>query len=50
MHILAALPRLAHGEPVARVAADVGYATPSAFGAMFKRVLGTSPSRYFPGG
>ena len=45
--LLAALPRLASGEPVARVAADVGYATPSAFGAMFKRVLGVSPTRYF---
>jgi len=45
--LLAALPRLARGEPVARVAADVGYATPSAFGAMFKRVLGVSPTRYF---
>ncbi|GIJ45846.1 AraC family transcriptional regulator [Virgisporangium aliadipatigenens] len=47
--LLAALPRLAAGEPVARVAADVGYATPSAFGVMFKRVLGTSPARYFSG-
>jgi hypothetical protein len=45
--LLAALPRLAGGEPVARVAVDVGYSTPSAFGAMFKRVLGTSPTRYF---
>jgi AraC-like DNA-binding protein len=45
--LLAALPRLASGEPVARVAADVGYATPSAFGAMFKRILSTSPTRYF---
>jgi AraC-like DNA-binding protein len=45
--LLAALPRLAAGEPVARVAADVGYATPSAFGAMFKRVLGVSPTSYF---
>jgi hypothetical protein len=45
--LLAALPRLAAGEPVARVAADVGYATPSAFGAMFKRVLGVSPTAYF---
>ena len=45
--LLAALPRLARGEPVARVAAEVGYATPSAFGAMFKRVLGVSPTRYF---
>ena len=45
--LLAALPRLAAGEPVTRVAADVGYATPSAFGAMFKRVLGASPTAYF---
>ena len=45
--LLAALPRLAAGEPVTRVAADVGYATPSAFGAMFKRVLGVSPTAYF---
>jgi AraC-like DNA-binding protein len=45
--LLAALPRLAAGEPVGRVAADVGYATPSAFGAMFKRVLGVSPTAYF---
>ena len=45
--LLAALPRLARGEPVARIATDVGYATPSAFGAMFKRVLGVSPTRYF---
>jgi AraC-like DNA-binding protein len=45
--LLAALPRLAAGEPVARVATDVGYATPSAFGAMFKRVLGVSPTAYF---
>jgi AraC-like DNA-binding protein len=45
--LLAALPRLAAGEPVTRVSADVGYATPSAFGAMFKRVLGVSPTAYF---
>jgi AraC-like DNA-binding protein len=45
--LLAALPRLAQGEPVSRVATDVGYATPSAFGAMFRRVLGTSPTGYF---
>lgn len=47
--LLAALPRLAQGEPVTRVASAVGYATPSAFGAMFKRVLGVSPTRYFGG-
>src|SRR5436309_1694231 len=42
-----ALRLLAEGEPVTRVAHAVGYATPSAFGAMFVRQLGVSPARYF---
>lgn len=42
-----ALTRLAAGEPVTRVALDLGYASPSAFGAMFRRAFGTTPSRYF---
>jgi len=41
-----ALERLILGEPVTRIALELGYATPSAFGAMFRRVLGTSPHRY----
>jgi AraC-like DNA-binding protein len=44
--ILAALPRLAEGVSVAAVAPTVGYATASAFGAAFRRVLGTTPSTY----
>ena len=44
--ILAALPRLAAGVSVAAVAPTVGYATASAFGTAFRRVLGTSPSAY----
>ncbi len=44
--LLAALPRLASGEPVTSVALDLGYDSPAAFTAMFKRVLGTAPSRY----
>jgi AraC-like DNA-binding protein/quercetin dioxygenase-like cupin family protein len=40
-----ALEALAHGEPVARVARDNGYASPSAFSAAFRRSLGMSPSR-----
>ena len=32
--------------PVATVAADLGYESESAFGAAFKRVIGTSPGRY----
>ncbi|MEV0317978.1 AraC family transcriptional regulator [Streptomyces sp. NPDC050658] len=46
----AALPLLAEGQPVSRVAHTVGYATPSAFLAAFRRTVGTSPSRYLGGG
>ena len=44
--LLAALPRLAAGEPVTTVALDLGYESPSAFSTMFKRMLGMPPSRY----
>ncbi|MDR3440037.1 helix-turn-helix transcriptional regulator [Telmatospirillum sp.] len=43
----AALPRLAAGEPVTIIAADLGYETPGAFSAMFRRLMGQAPSRYF---
>jgi AraC-like DNA-binding protein len=46
--LLASLPRLAAGEPVLNVALDLGYDSPSAFAAMFRRALGVPPSRYFP--
>ncbi|MYY09072.1 helix-turn-helix domain-containing protein [Streptomyces sp. SID4919] len=42
----AALPLLAEGHPVSRVARTVGYATPSSFLAAFRRTVGTSPGRY----
>ena len=42
-----ALSRLAAGEPVTSVAYAVGYDSPSAFIAMFRRATGTTPSRYF---
>lgn len=42
-----ALEALARGETVAQVADTLGYATPSNFIAMFRRVFGTSPARYF---
>lgn len=45
--LLAALERLAAGEPSGAVAAACGYASASAFGAMFRRVLGETPGRYF---
>lgn len=44
--LLAALTRLGRGEPVTQVALDLGYASPSAFTAAFRRVLGAPPSRY----
>ncbi|MER7171425.1 helix-turn-helix transcriptional regulator [Streptomyces mesophilus] len=46
VRLRAALPLLAEGRPVATVARAVGYATPSAFLAAFRRTVGTSPRRY----
>jgi AraC-like DNA-binding protein len=43
----AALPLLADGSPVASVARRVGYATPSAFVAAFRKVMGVTPGAYF---
>jgi AraC-like DNA-binding protein len=43
----AALPLLAQGQSVNRVAAAVGYDTPSAFVAAFRRVTGTTPGTLF---
>jgi len=37
----------AEGERITHVALEAGYSTPSAFIAMFRRVLGTTPRRYF---
>jgi AraC-like DNA-binding protein len=45
--LLRGLEQLASGESVTSVALDLGYETPSAFIAMFRRALGTSPGRYF---
>ncbi|MET8685440.1 helix-turn-helix transcriptional regulator [Streptomyces sp. NPDC004732] len=49
MRLRAALPLLAEGQPVSRVAHTVGYATPSAFLAAFRRTVGTSPKSYLSG-
>ncbi|MEU6719198.1 helix-turn-helix transcriptional regulator [Nonomuraea sp. NPDC046802] len=49
VRLQAALPLLAEGQPVSRVAHAVGYATPSAFLAAFRRTVGTSPGRYLNG-
>ena len=45
--LLAALNALAIGRSVLEVALDLGYDSPSAFSAMFRRVLGVAPSDYF---
>lgn len=42
-----ALAQLSTGKPVALVASDLGYASPAAFTAMFRRSLGTTPGKYF---
>jgi AraC-like DNA-binding protein/quercetin dioxygenase-like cupin family protein len=47
LRLQAALPRLADGEPVGRVASRVGYDTPSAFVAAFRRETGQTPAAYF---
>jgi AraC-like DNA-binding protein len=47
--LFAALPRLADGEPVTRVALDLGYDSVPAFTTMFKRMLGTAPRGYMRG-
>ena len=45
--LLEALRLLANGCNVTTAALQVGFATPSAFIAMFRRTMGTTPGRYF---
>jgi AraC-like DNA-binding protein len=45
--LLQALRRLAAGEAVNAIALELGYNSPSAFIAMFRRELGQTPKRYF---
>ncbi len=45
--LMHAMQLIAEGVKVTRAAFEAGYSTPSAFIAMFRRVLGTTPSRYF---
>lgn len=47
VRLLEALRQLADGMPVGQVALAVGYESTSAFIAMFKRMLGTTPSVYY---
>lgn len=45
--LMIALNYLAQGQSVLRVALELGYESHSAFSAMFRRILGASPSDYF---
>lgn len=44
--VVLALPMLAAGLPVSVVAADMGYETPAAFSAVFRRFTGMAPARF----
>ncbi|MFP3546578.1 helix-turn-helix transcriptional regulator [Rhizobium sp. SIMBA_035] len=47
LHLVIGLRKLACGATVQRVAGDLGYESTTAFIVMFKKALGTTPSRYF---
>jgi AraC-like DNA-binding protein len=49
LRLQAALPLLADGMAVSRVAVRIGYATASAFVAAFRRAVGVPPAAYFGG-
>jgi AraC-like DNA-binding protein len=47
LRLLRSLQLLAAGEKITHAALESGYSTPSAFIAMFRKALGTTPGRYF---
>lgn len=47
LRLLEAIERLDQGQSVTKVALDLGYNSPSAFIAIFRRTLGVSPGHYF---
>lgn len=47
VRLLAALTQLAQGEPITRIALELGYSSQSAFTAMFRKALGKTPAQYF---
>ncbi|WP_444844806.1 AraC family transcriptional regulator [Duganella caerulea] len=46
VHLAEAFGRLERGDSVSEIAAALGYASPSAFSAMFRRILGKTPQHY----
>ena len=47
LRLLRSLQLLAAGEKITTAALEAGYSTPSAFIAMFRKALGTTPRQYF---
>jgi AraC-like DNA-binding protein len=47
VRLLLALQLLALSKSVTQVAMELGYESPSAIISMFRKTLGTTPSRYF---
>jgi len=47
LRLLRSLELLAAGEKITSAALEAGYSTPSAFIAMFRKALGTTPRKYF---
>jgi AraC-like DNA-binding protein len=47
LRLLRAMQGIASGEKVSSAALDAGYSSPSAFTAMFRKQLGTTPRAYF---
>ena len=47
LRLMRSLQLLAAGEKISHAALEAGYSTPSAFIAMFRKTLGTTPRRYF---
>ena len=47
LRLMRSLQLLAAGEKITSAALEAGYSTPSAFIAMFRKALGTTPRRYF---
>ncbi|SHN04180.1 AraC-type DNA-binding protein [Duganella sacchari] len=46
VHLAEAFNRLAHGQSIGEIATALGYASPSAFSVMFRRILGKTPQHY----
>ncbi|GAB2713818.1 helix-turn-helix domain-containing protein [Nocardia thraciensis] len=47
IRLAASLPLPASGLPAARIAERIGYASPGAYVAAFRRAVGVPPGRYF---